>query len=90
MAFKKTLALVVVLFSVAAHAIPPAPPTAIYNKIKTIAARNCVTENDIKVSELKDAGTVKFVLQLNKEATAGVLTMMENGLAIESFNVTCK
>lgn len=87
---KKFLALGLVLFSLGAQAIPPAPPTAIYNKIRTIAARNCVTENDMAVSELKDTDSIKFVLQLNKNATAGILTMMEDGVAIETFKVTCK
>jgi hypothetical protein len=90
MSFKNILALVLMLFSVGVHAIPPVPPSAIYNKIKTIAARNCVTDTDVLVSEFKDVGAVKFVLELNKEGSAGVLTMMENGSAIESINVNCK
>ena len=90
MAFKKTLALGLVLLSFGAQAIPPIPPSAIFNKLKTLAARNCLTENDIRVSELKDAGTVKFVLELNKDSSAGTLTMLEDGTAVESFSVTCK
>lgn len=90
MAFKKTLAVAFVLFSFGAQAIPPIPPSAIFNKIRSIAARNCVTDNDIKVSELKDAGTVKFILELNKDSSKGTLTMTEDGTAVESFNVTCK
>lgn len=89
MFFKKTFVLGLVLFSMGAHAIPPAPPSAIFNKIRTLTARNCVTDNDIKVSDLKDTGTVKFVLELNRESSAGTLTMMEDGTAVESFNVTC-
>lgn len=88
---KNFLAAILVSFSFGAQAIPPIPPAAIYNKIKTIAARNCVIkESDIQVSELKDTDSIKFVLQLNKAATSGVLTLMEDGKAIESFNVICK
>ncbi|MDD4974854.1 MAG: hypothetical protein PHY93_10920 [Bacteriovorax sp.] len=89
MAFKKFLISALVLFSVGAQAIPPIPPSSIYNKIRTMAARNCVTENDMKVSELKDAGTIKFVLELNNEGSGGILTMTENGFPVESFNVNC-
>jgi hypothetical protein len=90
MAFKKILISAMVLFSMGAQAIPPIPPSAIYNKIRTIAARNCVTDTDVVVSEFKDVGPIKFVLQLNKAGTAGILTMMENGSEVESINVTCK
>ncbi|MGZ3787575.1 MAG: hypothetical protein ACXVLQ_03590 [Bacteriovorax sp.] len=91
MGFKKALMLGLVLASMGAHAIPPAPPAAIYNKIKVIAARNCATTDDeIPVGELKDTESVKFVLQLNSEYTAGILSVMENGEFIENFVVTCK
>ena len=87
---KNILALGLVLFSFGAHAIPPVPPSAIYNKIKTIAARNCITENGIMVGDLKDTENVKFVLQLNKNATAGILTILEDGQVSENFKVSCK
>lgn len=90
MSIKKLLSLGFVLASMSAQAIPPAPPTAIYNKIRTIAAKNCVTDNDIVVGDLKDTDSVKFVLQLNKSATSGVLTMIEDGKVVDNFKVTCK
>lgn len=89
MTVKNLLVSGLVLFSAGVHAIPPAPP-AIYNKIKSIAARNCVTEDNIVVSDLKDTDSVKFVLQLNKSSTAGVLSMIEDGKVVENFAVTCK
>ncbi|MFA6237625.1 MAG: hypothetical protein WC635_09895 [Bacteriovorax sp.] len=89
MTVKDLLVLGLVLFSVGVHAIPPAPP-AVYNKIKAIAARNCVTEDNIVVADLKDTDSVKFVLQLNKTSTAGVLTIVEDGKVVENFAVTCK
>lgn len=89
MTLKNLLVSALVLFSAGVHAIPPAPP-AIYNKIKVIAARNCVTEDNIVVADLKDTDAVKFVLQLNKSSTAGILTMIENGKVVENFEVNCK
>lgn len=91
MSFKSILTCAVLMISFGAHAIPPVPPTAIYNKIKTIAAKNCRTvEGDILVSDLKDVNDVKFVLQLNKEGTGGILTVLENGKAQENLEVTCR
>lgn len=87
---KKILALGLVLISFGAHAIPPAPPSTIYNKIRSIAARNCITENGIVVGDLKDTENVKFVLQLNKNASAGLLTILENGEVSDNLKVTCK
>lgn len=88
---KSILAAVLLIASFGVHAIPPVTPPAIYNKIRTIAARNCKTiEGDIYVSDLKDTEQVKFVLQLNKEGTGGILTVFENGKASENINVTCK
>lgn len=91
MSLKTTLAATLLLASVGAHAIPPVPPSAIYNKIRTIAARNCTTNNGgIVVADLKDTDKVKFVLQLNKEGNAGILTVLDNGEVQENFDVTCK
>lgn len=87
---KKILALGLVLISISAHAIPPSPPSAIYNKIRSIAAKNCITENGIVVGDLKDTESVKFVLQLNKNASAGLLTILENGEVSDNLKVTCR
>ncbi|GEM_PF-793774 len=91
MSFKSVLTMAVLLVSFGAHAIPPVPPTAIYNKIKTIAARNCKTvQGEIYVSELKDTEQVKFILQLNKEGTEGVLSVIEDNQVQENLKVTCR
>lgn len=91
MSFKSLLTIAVLTISFGAHAIPPIPPAAIYNKIKTLAARNCKTvKGDIYVSDLKDTEQVKFVLQLNKEGSAGILTVFSDGQAEENMEVTCK
>ena len=87
---KSLLTGVLLLASFGAFAIPPAPPTAIYNKIKTIAARNCKTvEGEIAVSDLKDTETVKFVLQLNKSGTKGILTVISGGQVQDNLEVSC-
>lgn len=91
MSLKSLLTLAVLAVSFGAQAIPPVPPSAIYNKIKTIAARNCKTvEGEVYVSELKDTEQVKFILQLNKEGTAGILTIVENNQVQENLKVTCR
>ena len=88
MTFKKCLVLTMLTISFGAHAIPPSPPT-IYNKIRSILARNCQTDSGVAVSELKDTESVKFVLQLNRIGDKGLLSVIENGKVIENMNVTC-
>lgn len=90
MKLKDVLALGFVLASFSVHAIPPAPPAAIYNKIKLVAARNCVTEDGIKVADLRNTETVTFVLELNKDGSAGVLNVFENDQLTDNFKVNCK
>lgn len=90
MSFKKILVSALFVLSFGAHAIPPAPPSSMFNKFKAIAARNCITETDILVSEFKDTDKVKFVLELDKDAAGGVLITMENGVKIDSLKVTCR
>ena len=87
----KTLAFALVLVSMGAHAIPPAPPTVIVNKIKSSIAKSCTTnEGGITVSDLKDTEQVKFVLQLDSKNEKGVLSVLENGKLSQNFDVTCK
>jgi hypothetical protein len=91
MSFKSFLACAVLVVSMSAQAIPPVPPTAIYNKIRTIAARNCKTiVGEIAVSDLKDTDKVKFVLQLNKNGDAGILTVLSGGEVQDNLEVTCR
>lgn len=91
MSFKTVLACAFLVVSISAQAIPPVPPTAIYNKIRTIAARNCKTlVGEIAVSDLKDTEKVKFVLQLNKEGSAGILTVLSGCEVQDNLEVTCK
>ena len=79
------------MLTLSAFAIPPDTPPAIYNKIKTIAARNCRTvQGEIYVVDLKDTDKVKFVLQLNKEGTSGILTVLDNGEVQENMEVICR
>lgn len=77
--------------SFGAQAIPPAPPALIYNKIKTSAAQKCKTvQGDIAVTDLKDTDKIKFVLELNAEKNAGVLTVLANGEVQDQLEVSCK
>jgi hypothetical protein len=91
MSLKSTLVAALALISLGAHAIPPVPPTVIYNKIRTSAAQNCQTvRGDITVADLVDTKEVKFVLQLSKDGRAGILSVIENGKLSENLEVTCK
>jgi len=79
------------LISLGVHAIPPAPPASIIKKIKTKSvAAKCITADDIAVSDLNETEKVKFDLELNSDESAGVLTVIEDGKATESFEVNCK
>ncbi len=73
-----------------AHAIPPSPPTAIFKKIETSAARNCITEDNIRVSDLKDTGSIKFLLQVKNDSNDAVLSVFVDGNLTESFKVKCR
>ncbi len=88
----KALAVALVLISLSAHAVPPAPPAPpmIINKIRSSIARNCTTDNGgITVSDLKDTDKVKFVLQLDSKNEKGVLTVLDSGEVMQNFTVTC-
>lgn len=91
MTAKKILGFSLMLISLGAHAIPPAPPASIIKKIKTKSLiSKCITEDNISVLDLNETEKVKFELELNSDESAGVLTVIEDGNATESFEVNCK
>lgn len=91
MSLKSILAASLVLVSMGAHAIPPVPPSAIAQDLRTLSVSDCITnEGGVAVSDLKDTDTVRFILRVNKQSKKGILSVLEDGKLVENFEVTCK
>lgn len=88
MKFKTFFILIMILMSFGAQALTT-NPVVIYNKIRSIKAKNCITEDNLLVSDLKNTARVKFVLELNQEGTEGILVMLENEVIVDQYKVTC-
>jgi len=90
MSVKNIVGLSLMLISFGVHAIPPAPPASIFKKIKNKSeTAKCITADNIALSDLIESEKVKFDLQLNSDESAGILTVIEDNLPTESFEVTC-
>jgi hypothetical protein len=79
MLFNKTLIVVFALFSFGAHAIPPVPPSVIYNKIQSTTS--AVEAAEVRVS-------IKKAFELNRNITCNVKVI--NSQLNNELNVDCE